>query len=252
MAKHYQTLLKDRLKRLQKKIGIQFRRTYHLVQVLTHTSFLNQTAQKKHPSLFERYEFFGDSILNFSICEFLLKKFPKADEGTLSRLRSTLVSRKILTRIAHTIKLKEFILTGAGNQAHVAHEDSKLYSDTLESLIAAIYLDRGLKAAKQFILKYWKPYCDPKTLVRLDPNPKSSLQEISQQIFKKLPIYQTNIMKDGFSSTVRLSYQLMGKGFGVSKQKAQTEAAHDLIHKFRTKKTYSRFWKKDSKRVKLV
>lgn len=252
MPKTNSTNSNSRLLALQKTLKIRFRKEKLFLAALTHTSFasnqpkISAALQKFSP--YERLEFFGDAILNFVVCQKLFTLYPTAHEGTLSRLRSTLVSKKMLTCIAKKLRLQQFVLAGNGGKIH-ALSNSKLLSDSLESLIAAIYLDQGLNTASKFIWSNWKAYFDEKKLARFDPNPKSTLQEMVQKIFKTLPSYETKPHSGGFIASTVVNKRLRGKGTGKSKQEAEAQAALELLQKLKRSKTYSRFWKRDSKRV---
>ncbi|MBI4388465.1 MAG: ribonuclease III [Candidatus Omnitrophica bacterium] len=230
-----------RLRELQKIIGVRFHKEKGLISALAHTCCRNRPDQAL---TFERLEFFGDALLNFAICEKLFHKFPQANEGLLSRLRSTLVSKKVLLRVAKTLKLRHFLIT-QGNGVIQDLANSKLLSDLLEAVIGAIFLDRGLTHVQKFVWKHWERYFDEKKLIRLDPNPKSTLQELSQKFFHVLPIYEVKLLrKTGFQASVRILKKMMGSGKGLSKQAAEEEAALKLVRKLKSKKTYSRLLKK--------
>ena len=231
----------SRIRELHKIIGLRLRKEKDVLAILFRPCYSNNPTQIL---TFERLEFFGDVLLNFAICEKLFQKFPDANEGLLSRFRSTLVSKKVLLRIAKTLKLNRLLMTNSNGHAQ-ALENSKLLSDSLEALIGVIYLDRGLSAVRKFIWKHWRIYFDPKKLARLDPNPKSALQEISQKLFRTLPTYEVKPdRKNGFSASVWLVKRLSGKGKGMSKQAAEEGAALELIRKLKSKKNYSRLLKK--------
>ncbi len=223
--------LKDPLRSaqaLQKTLKLKFRKPSHLVDALVHTSFTSALPEDGPPA-YERLEFFGDSILNFAICDKLYHSFPEDDDGALSQLRSMLVSKKMLSRIAKKLRLEKFIVSQESDPRNIA-ENSKLLADSLEALIGAIYLDRGLKTVCEFVWKNWKDYFDTKKLNRLNPNPKSALQEIVQKIFKMLPSYETKPeKKNGFAAVVSVQKKYRGKGKGLSKQEAEEEAAQNLL-----------------------
>ena len=227
----------------QKKIGIRFKNPKHLAAALTHTSMFNQNKMKGVPA-FERLEFFGDAVLNLAICEKIFWTFPNANEGLLSRFRSTLVSKKILCLIAKKLSIHKFVIMTPLENENKLHLDSKLFSDVLEALIGAIYVDRGLKDARAFVWKHWKPYFNEKKIVKLDPNPKSTLQEVVQKIFHVLPVYQTSPAKIGFSAKVSIGRKFSAKGTGISKQNAEASAAEALLKKLIARKTYTSFFKK--------
>lgn len=238
----------ENAKKLQKILKIKFRKPERLVGALTHSSL--QISGQDCP--YERLEFFGDAVLNFVICEELFLRFPKANEGTLSRLRSTLVSRKILAKIAKKLLIHRFVLISEFHQNGKLFQNLKLLADTLEAIVGAIYLDRGFNTVCKFVSENWDSYFDEKKIRELDPNPKSTLQEMVQKIFKMLPVYIIKPMRNGFRAQAIIKKGLSANGTGLSKQEAEVEAAQNLLRKLKTKKVYSRFWKRDSKSVMPV
>lgn len=223
-----------RVKRLEQILKIRFRGHEHVIPALDHTPQSKQPDAKEVVN-YQRLEFFGDAILNFAVCEKIFTLFPDADEGLLSRLRSTLVSKKVLARIAQKLSLERFVQVEAERLAHPSAHP-KLLADTLEALIGAIYLDRGLKSVREFIWRHWHGYFDAGKLKRLDPNPKSSLQEYAQKHFGTLPAYQTEPHGKGFASKVHAGKKMVGRGTGFSKKEAEEKAALELLRKIRAKK----------------
>ncbi len=222
-----------------------FRKTNFLEAALTHPSHRPGKRDLKTEN-FDRLEFFGDSILNFLICRALIKRFPSADEGEMSRLRSTLVSRRILARIAQSLKLKRLIKVGPGmkNEPPQAHE--KIMADAFEALIAAVFFDQGLGRTENFLMDLFDPYFNPKRLNRLDPNPKGSLQILSQKHWQKLPEYEITEASGGFTANVRIHSKLKASAHGKSKRGAEEKAARALIIKIR--QGFSGALKKSSER----
>lgn len=234
------------LEKFQKKIKIRFRNKRNLKSAFTHPSYDHENFLEIRTD-FERLEFFGDSILNFAICEKLFDLFPNASEGSLSRLRSILVSKKILSRISKKLGLWNLTLFGRNEGSLKDPFRMKLLADILESLIGAIYLERGMKPARAFVWKYWNPYFNARRLLELDPNPKSTLQEFTQKFYRALPNYQIKPAKNGFVCKIKLPSRIMGMGKGTSKQESEEQAAQALLAKLKKKKTYSGFFNKDSR-----
>ncbi len=234
--------LDTRVNAFQKKIGFKFENEKHLISALTHTSLFYQNQTPGTP-IFERLEFFGDAVVNLAICEKLYITFPNANEGMLSKFRSTLVSKKILSLIARKLGIPKFVMMVPLEPGRDNQNNTKLFSDVLEALIGAIYLDQGYPRVRQFVWTHWKTYLSEKKISKLDPNPKSSLQEITQKIFRALPIYQTKSAKTGFSARVSIQKNLTAKGIGPSKQEAEADAAGVLLKKLRGRKTYLPFFK---------
>lgn len=234
------------LEKFQKKIKIRFRSKRYLKSAFTHPSYDHENFLEIK-SDFERLEFFGDSILNFAVCEKLFAIFPKATEGNLSRLRSTLVSKKILSRISKKLGLWNLTLFGRNEQMLKDPYRMKLLADILEALIGAIYLECGMKTSRAFVWKYWNPYFNVRKLLALDPNPKSTLQEFTQRFYHSLPHYQIKPAKNGFVCKIKLPSRIVGAGKGTSKQESEEQAAQVLLAKLKKKKNYSGFFNKDSK-----
>ena len=210
--------------------GITFSNPKLLEAALTHPSYRNE-----HPHLrlsdFDRMEFFGDAILNYVICCELIEAFPNANEGLHTRYRSTLVSRKILTRIAQEIKLKKWLKVGQSLQKNKIVQLSKILSDALESVIAAVYQDQGLQAAREFIIKHFGPYLNPRRLVRLDPNPKSTLQELTQKQWKRTPVYSWKPTRQGIRVEVRIGRKYQLALTGKNRRDLEQKVARELLKK---------------------
>ncbi|OGW86947.1 MAG: ribonuclease III [Omnitrophica bacterium RIFCSPHIGHO2_02_FULL_46_11] len=220
---------------LERMIGKPFRNKKWLHAALTHPSYQNAGQPLKSGALFQRLEFLGDSILNLFIATRLYDLFPNANEGLLSRLRSTLVSKKLLARIARTIRLKSHLLLGKHVEQHHELAREKILADAFEALIAAIYFDRGRKAIEQFLTKCFEPYFNQKKLFQLDPNPKSTLQEHTQKKFGVLPSYRVASQRNrsAFTAWVTIRGKRKTKGEGRTKQEAETQAAAKLIKKLK-------------------
>ncbi|HOW58187.1 MAG TPA: ribonuclease III domain-containing protein [Candidatus Omnitrophota bacterium] len=202
---------------------------------LSHPSFRNENFSKtKELEDFDRLEFLGDSILNEVICQKLFVVFPEADEGMLSKLRSILVSQRILSRIAKTLKLRKILLLGR----HLQHNfngqlEIKILTDALEALFAAIYFDHGHEKIEAFILKHFKGYFDPKLLFRLDPNPKSTLQEMTLKKWKKLPEYRHSYSPKGVKTIASIGRKRKAVGWDKIKRESELKAARALIQLLR-------------------
>lgn len=212
--------------------GFTFSNPKLLEAALTHPSYRNE-----HPHLrladFDRLEFFGDAILNYVICCELIDAFPEANEGILSRFRSTLVSKRILCRVAREIQLGRIIKLGQGLRREKANQQNKILADTLEALIAAIYEDQGLPQAKEFILKHLGPYLNPRRLLRLDPNPKSTLQELSQKQWRRIPEYSWKSTRQGIRVEVRIGRKYHVAVTGKNRRELEEKAARELLRKLR-------------------
>ncbi len=181
----------------------------------------------------ERLEYLGDAILGAVIADFLYNRFPKEDEGFLTKMRSKLVNRAILTSLTHEMGLNRFIDANTNNPAEKSH----IYGDALEALIGAIYLDKGYQAAKYFVTKrILSGYVDLHELEQLDLNFKSKLIEWSQKgkrdvKFDTVEEYPDNGRQPRFISTVESDGKVVGRGTGPSKKEAQQNAAREALKK---------------------
>ncbi|MBI4397730.1 MAG: ribonuclease III [Candidatus Omnitrophica bacterium] len=222
-------------KKLERTLGLKIRNRRFAVAALTHPSYRNE--MRLHNLLcFERMEFFGDSILNFTISEILYEKYREGDEGVLSKLKSILVSRKILSMLAKKLKLKRFMLLGKSEKTHPDPERAKIMADTFEAVIAAIYFDRGLAVTQRFLKKQFKYYLSPKRLHEIGVSPKTTLQELAQKHLKILPQYQSVWSDGGFLCTASLRNIGEGQGRGRTKKEAEEAAARELVGLFELKK----------------
>src|SRR6266851_9072100 len=139
------------LEECQKSIGYQFRQPELLRAALTHASGADTRLASN-----ERLEFLGDSVLGLVTCEQLFLRFPEYQEGDLTKIKSVVVSRRTCAQISKLLKLGDFLFLGKGMTVHAAVPAS-LLADVYESLVAAIYLDGGLEAARQFIIQHLGP-----------------------------------------------------------------------------------------------
>lgn len=220
---------------LRKALGFPVRSVTVYRAALTHPSFRNENFRMtKGLEDFDRLEFLGDSILNEVICQKLFEKFPEADEGMLSKLRSILVSQKILSRIAQTMKLQNVLRISKNlRQNFKDFLKAKLLTDALEALFAAIYFDHGHDKVEAFILKHFKKYFDPKLLFRLDPNPKSTLQEMTLKKWQKLPEYTHAFSDKGVKTTVSAGGKRKASALHKIKRESEVLAARALIIRLR-------------------
>ncbi|MDA3813566.1 MAG: ribonuclease III [Candidatus Cloacimonetes bacterium] len=218
-------------KKFQKIIGYNFSNPSLLIAALTHTS---REPLNTKGSLFERMEFLGDSILGLIVSEELFLEYPEYSEGELSKLKSKIVSRKMLALVSSNLKLKTVIIfnndsTGKGGL-------NSLLSNTMESLICAIYLDGNIettrKFVKQFVLKNYSIHLKKGHLTDY----KSKLQEHTQSEFQATPDYHIQKAEGPehekmFTIQVTIKDEIYGLGKGPSKKAAQQDAARHACKK---------------------
>ena len=175
----------DALRTLQSEIHYEFKQVKLLIEALTHSSHANEHGGVHN----ERLEFLGDAVLELAVSNELFRKFPEAQEGHLTRMRSTLVSEGALAQVARRIGLGSCLLLGRGEEAQGGREKNSVLSDALEALLGAVHLDGGLEAAQacvNFLYDGQWPV-PPETFRPRDF--KSLLQEATQRIWKARPTY---------------------------------------------------------------
>lgn len=217
------------LESLQQVLGVSFNDPSMLKHALMHSSYINENPSLT-PGSNERLEFLGDSVLGLIITEKLYHDLPQSAEGELTKLRSALVSRDALARVAQTINLGDYLYLGKGEESSGGRQKPANLADTLEAVIAAVFLDRALAITRRFILRIFKKELEDITRRKFKINYKSRLQEIILSQGQHLPTYHV-LNESGpdhnrwFTVEVRLEDTVLGHGAGKSKKQAETEAA---------------------------
>ena len=222
---------KKKLNQFEDKIGYKFKNKFLLNQSLTHPSYYSeQKTDNKIVNQFERLEFLGDRVLGLSVATMLFKKYNFFDEGDLSKKHSYLVQKNFLYKIAINLGIENLVLYNfkKKNKKMII----SVISDTVESLIGAIYIDGGHKSSFEFIKKFWISYLDIDVSKTLDS--KTALQEFSQQKEKKLPEYKI-IKKEGpphsplFTVSLKVLNLKKIKTSGSSIREAEKKAASEAL-----------------------
>ena len=196
-----------------------------------HTSVARETSHGIKESN-ERLEYLGDAVLGTVVAEFLFKKFPYKDEGFLTDIRSRIVNRETLNQLARKIGIPE-ILQFNPTRKH-AHSYKSIYGDTLEALVGAVFLDRGFKSARKFVLRrLLLTHLDLDDIVNNNPNYKSKIIEWAHKEKKdiKFEILEVNGGKyyREFIAQVYIDDEPISKGSGFTKKKAEQDAAEKSI-----------------------
>ena len=193
------------------------------IQSLTHRS-----AHHMHN---ERMEFLGDSVLGLVVTKTLYHHMPKATEGYLSRLRASLVNESTLADIANELKLGDFLRLGAGELKSGGFRRKSILSDTLEAVIASVYLEQGMDAAEDFVLKIYTHRFDQLPTEESLKDPKSRLQELLQSRKLEIPRYELvdtsgDDHRQIFTAECEIpSLSIKTKGVSSSRRKAEQQAA---------------------------
>jgi ribonuclease-3 len=169
---------------LERELGYDFRDRALLEQAITHAG---ASHGRSGASDNERLEFLGDRVLGLVIAESLMRRFPRATEGELGPRLATLVRREALARAARAIGLGAHLVLAPSDAAAGARDNPKLLADACEAVIAALYLDGGLEAARRFIANAWAGMIDDVATMPVEP--KTALQEWAQGHGKTLPVY---------------------------------------------------------------
>jgi ribonuclease-3 len=183
----------------------------------------------------ERLEFLGDAILNVVIAEDLYRRFPKAREGQLSRLRASLVKGATLAEVALSLQLGDSLRLGQGESKSGGHRRESILADSLEAVIGAIYLDSGLESTRDCILQWYAVRLDGLNLKHTDKDPKTRLQEFLQAQQQALPEYQLEKVEGQAHDqrfTVSCNSRLLPQpslGSGRSRRYAEQQAAHRAL-----------------------
>jgi ribonuclease-3 len=220
---------------LQKVLGVSFNDPSLLEQALVHSSYINENPAFVATSN-ERLEFLGDAILGFIIAGSLYHDFPHFSEGEMTKLRSSLVRRDSLARIATVIGLGNYLYLGRGEEASGGRHKPTNLEAALEAVIAAIYLDQGLVAARDFILGLFRAELEKIASHGAGVDYKSQLQEFTQARWQLTPAYLI-IEAAGpdhdkrFMVEVRVGDAVLGRGSGKSKKMAETEAARSALQR---------------------
>ena len=218
---------------LLKKLHITYNDLAIYEQALTHPSY-NGDANTKHQD-YEKLEFMGDSVLGYVTADLVYKNRPEMSEGDLTKLRSVLVSTKPLAAYARKISLDQYVRIGHSISASQVKESDKILENVFESLIGAIYLDAGLKAAYRFIkyilLKDIKTY-DADNLTDYKTKLQEEIQAEHRDAVQYVTISQSGPAHDRtFTVQVRYNDIVLGTGTGKSKKKAEEMAAKDALSK---------------------
>jgi ribonuclease-3 len=214
------------LKRLERRIGYTFSDFSLLQQALTHRSALGNHN--------ERLEFLGDSILSYAISTDLYTRFPKVDEGDLSRMRATLVCGKMLAEIGREFQLGDCLILGPGELKSGGFRRDSIIADGVEAIIGAAFLDSDIVTVKKLILKWFDSRLNTIEPGISQKDPKTRQQEHLQSRKQPLPIYEVlEIKGEAHNQRFTMSCSIDGlksvQGQGTSRRKAEQIAAGKML-----------------------
>jgi len=223
---------------LQETLKISFNDLSLLEQALVHSSYINENPSFASVSN-ERLEFLGDAILGFVAAEKLYQDFPDLTEGEMTKLRSVLVRRDTLNRVARAIRLGDYLYLGRGEEASGGRHKSANLAGALEAVVAAVFIDRGLALTREFVLKLLEAELQKVVKQGMVVDYKSQLQELTQSRYRSTPDYRLleEVGPDHdkrFTVEVKAGDVVLGRGSGKSKKMAETEAARFALEQLST------------------
>lgn len=225
--------LKKQLEEIEEKIGHLFRNRDLLVLAFIHRSYVNEN-KDLHGQHNERLEFLGDSVLGLIVSDYLYERLPHHPEGQLSQLRSRIVDAGSCAQYLQKMELAPYILLGRGEKLSEGRTKVSILADVFEAIIGAIFLDGGLIVAKSFFLCHFEGEMEA-TIGSPPRNYKAELQDYSQKLFQKTPVYKV-LQETGpdhskvFQVVVFVDEKEAGEGAGASKKEAEQQAAfHALL-----------------------
>ena len=208
---------------LEKRLNYTFNNKQLIIEALTHKSY-------KKPYNNERLEFLGDAVLDLIVGEYLFSKFPRSNEGILSKIRASLVNEIGFTLLARSIGLGQYIYLSSAEENNNGRDKPSLLSNAFEAVIGAIYLDAGLDVAKEISIKLLEETHPKIDLDSLSKDYKTALQELTQATHGVTPLYEMlgssgPDHKKEFEIAVILDEKTIATAKGKSKKEAQQKAA---------------------------
>lgn len=226
---------RDKIKRLEKDIGYRFKKTSLLKRAVTHKSYANEK-KLNHEEQNERLEFLGDAVLELSVSELLMERYPDFSEGDLSKMRAAIVNEKQLASLARGFYLGSYLYLGRGEEQTSGREKSSLLADAYEAVLGAIYLDRGFKKASEVVRRHYSRLLDKTPQRDFYQDYKTELQEKCQSLFHAVPKYRLIAEKGPdhdkvFEVELWVRHEQFGRGVGRSKKEAEQKAAKQALAK---------------------
>mgnify|MGYP002303602279 FL=1 len=217
---------------LQKELGYEFKNIKLLKKALTHTSYAYENKVESN----EKLEFLGDSILEFVSSEYLYENYTKLKEGEMTKVRATVVCEKSLYKVAKMHNFSDFLYLGKSEKMSGGKTRPAILADSVEAIIAAMFLDGGLEPVKKFIIENLKDDIESATKHVGIKDYKTVLQEKLQEHGEVL--IQYNIINEkgpdhdkSFDSEVKCNGKVLATGSGKSKKQAEMQAAKKALEK---------------------
>ncbi|SHI69293.1 RNAse III [Clostridium amylolyticum] len=223
--------MNNNINSLENRLGIKFSNKPLLITAITHSSYANQY---KNVQFNERLEFLGDSVLQLTITEYLFSYYKDKSEGELTKLRALIVCESSLYDVAKKLDLGSYIRMSKGEELTGGRERISLLADSMEAVLAAIYLDKGLDTVKNFITNNFIDIIEKAINNEIVLDYKTKLQEILQKqgdvnIKYDLMKYEGPPHRRKFYTAVLIENKIMGEGSGFSKKESEQSAARKAL-----------------------
>lgn len=223
----------NNMKTFLESLGIKIKNEQLYRDALTHKSYGNENNTSNN----ERLEFLGDAVLELVVTQSLFVKYPDLPEGDMTALRSALVRKESLASLAKKLDIGPHIRLSTGEKKGKGAQKDYILANTIEAILGAIYLDQGLKACEKFLSTYLLPGVVKVKEEQTHIRPKTRFQEFAQGELLQTPTYRllSEAGPDHHKNFVMGAYlgdELVGKGEGNSKQKAETKAAENAYEGF--------------------
>ncbi len=221
------------LQELSINLDISFSDMGHLLQAITHRSFLHEHPDEAAGD-YERLEFLGDAVLDLAMSHLLMDRFPKLDAGELSKIRASAVNRVSLARLARKLDLGSYIRLSHGEEQTNGREKDSILADVFESVIGAIYREYGYERALEFVKIQFADLFNGDHAKILVYDYKTRLQELTQAMFGHPPVYKV-VSSTGpdhakeFTVEMTIDEKAYGQGTGRTKKDAEQSAARDAF-----------------------
>ncbi len=203
-----------------------------LTRALTHRSFAYEAGLEAYDTN-ERLEFLGDAVLDLVVSDYLFLNYPELSEGELTRARARLVNTGTLARVAARAEIGPLVRLSRDEKADGGEAKPSILADTLEAIIGAVFLDRGLLQSRELVMRLLADEMAEVLTGASTSDPKTELQELVVQNQGEFPLYE--IEEEGppharvFHSRVYVGSMLMGRGSGRSKKEAEQAAAAEAL-----------------------
>ncbi|HEY3451117.1 MAG TPA: ribonuclease III [Myxococcales bacterium] len=231
---HLSPVDEQRVAGLEARLGMVLADHTTALAALTHASYVNEHPEEKRADN-ERLEFLGDAVVDLAVSDRLMRRYPEATEGELTRLRAALVDESGLAMVAKSIGLGELLALGRGEEQSGGRKKDSVLADALEAVIGVVFLAGGLEAAGSFVDRFFAE-AFKRVTESAGRDFKSQLQVLAQDRFHASPRYAV-VSESGpdhlktFTVEIECAGEKLGRGEGKSKKEAEQAAAREALAK---------------------